>query len=201
MSKEIPLELTFLWLTEGIDLESRRIEVREDVTEKLASKIIRALIKMTEISHDPIELYLSSGGGEIYSGLAIFDAIRECPCDVNIIGSGQLFSAAFIIYLAGDQRIASENTSFMIHSISYGTEGSVKQHEIEVNEAKIMNNKFLDICAERTKPNRKWWYRHLNGSDKYFKVNEAKELGIITTPVKTPKRGVKKNVRRKTKRK
>ena len=200
MSKELSMESIIMWLQDGIDLETRRIEIRGEVNDAFASKITRALIKLSEISEDPIELYLSSEGGEVYAGVAIYDAIRACVCDVNIIASGQIMSAAFIIYLAGDQRTAAPHTSFMMHSVSYGAEGPVKDHEIQVIEAKAMNNKFLDICAERTKPNKRFWYRHfINGRDKYFDVTQAKELGIITVPpVKKVRKA--KNVRSKTKR-
>lgn len=206
MSKEASLDLTILWLQEGVDLECRRIEIREPITERTASKVIRTLIKLSDISNDPIELYLSSEGGDAYEGMAIYDAIRECVCDVHIVASGKIMSSAFIIYLAGDKRTAAPSTSFMIHSVSYGVEGPVKEHEIQVKEAKGMNDKFLDIVTERTKPNRKWWYRHFMGQDKYFGVTQAKELGIMTVPkITVPKKKVsrkgKQNVRRKTKRK
>lgn len=187
------------WLYAGIDIESRRIEIRSEINEVVASVIVRSLLKMSSINKEPIELYLSSFGGDAYEGLAIYDAIIACDCDVHIIASGKIMSAAFLVFLAGDVRIASEHTTFMMHSASYGAEGTVKNHEVQVNEGKRLNNLFLDIAAKRTKRPKKWWYRKILNTDYYLNVDEAKELGVLTTKP-TPK-PVKKTVRKKNVRK
>lgn len=191
------------WLFMGVDLECRRIEIRSDVNEIMASIVVRALLKMSSVSNEPIEIYLSSFGGDAYEGLAIFDAIRACPCDVHVIASGKIMSAAFLIFLGGDQRIASPNTTFMMHSASYGAEGTVKNHEVQVNEGKRLNALFLDIAQQRTKRNKKFWYRKILNQDYYFNVTEAKELGVLTnSTIQKPKitkkvvKKVKKNVRK-----
>lgn len=188
------------WIMSGVDIESRRIEYRGEVNEVMSSVIIRALLKMSEKSLDPIELYLSSPGGDAYEGLALYDAIIACPCDVHIIASGKIMSAAFIIFLAGDVRIAATHTTFMMHSVSYGVEGNVKSHEIQVNEGKRINNVFLDIMATRTNRNKKYWYRTILNVDKYLNVQEAIEVGIIrqqqqVKPTKKVLKKGKKNVK------
>lgn len=189
------------WLMSGVDVEARKIEIRSEVNEVMASIITRALLKMSSISNEPIELYVSSFGGDVYEGLAIFDAIRSCPCDVKVNASGKIMSAAFLIFLAGDIRQALPHTTFMMHSASYGAEGTVKSHEVQVNEGKRLNSLFLDIAQQRTKRNRKFWYRKILNQDYYFNVVEAKELGVLTsTQIQKPKvtkKVVKKNVRKK----
>lgn len=193
---ELKYEVAMNFVASGIDFESRRIELRGEVGEAMASYVTRALLKMSEMSEEPIELYLSSYGGDANEGLAIYDAIRACPCDVHIIVSGKIMSAAFVILLAGDQRVAAKHTSFMMHSVSYGSDGTAKEHEISLNEGKRINNIFLDIATERTKRNRKWWYRSVLNHDKYFTVEEAIEIGILTSKPK-PKVPVKKPVTKK----
>lgn len=182
-----------------VDLEARRIQYRGDVNELMSTIIIGALLKMSSISKEPIELYLSSFGGDAYEGLAIYDAIVACDCEIRIIASGKIMSAAFLIFLAGDVRIASDHTRFMMHSASYSAEGIVKNHEVQVNEGKLLNNLFLDIAAKRTKKDKKWWYRKILNSDFYCGLTEARELGIIyTKPTKSVvRRKVKRNVKRK----
>lgn len=198
------MENNLNWLINGIDLENRRIEVRGEVGDGLASFITRNLIKMSSLSNEPIELYLSSPGGDAYEGLAIFDAIVACPCDVHVIASGKIMSAGFIIFLAGDKRLAAKHTRFMMHSVSYSSDGIAKDHEIQVNEAKMINSAFLDIMASRTKRNKKWWHRSILSHDRYFNTEEATSLGIINTSTlpakpKPVKKVVKKKVQRKAK--
>ncbi len=188
------------YIISGVDLESRRIEFRGEVNETMSSIIIRSLLKMSEKSLSPIEIYLSSPGGDVYEGLAIYDAIMACPCDIHIIASGKIMSAAFIIFLAGDIRLAAPHTTFMMHSVSYDPgNGIVKSHEVQVNEGKRINNVFLDIMSSRTNRNKKWWYRTILNQDKYLNLQDAIEVGIIkmAQQIKKPiKKVVKKNVRK-----
>lgn len=194
------LEAQLAWLTVGVDFENRKIQINHEVDENMASFIIRALIKLSELSNDPIELHFTSPGGEVYHGLAIYDAIRACPCDVHIIASGYAMSCGFIIFLAGDRRSALPNTRFMMHSVRFASdESNVKSQEISVSEAKQINELFLDIMTERTKRPKTWWRRMVVSHDKYFNVTEAKEIGLLTNaPVETlVKKKEKKNVKRK----
>lgn len=188
VTKETRFESAQAWLSFGIDLESRRIQLDMDVTDVMSSLVFRALLKMADISNEPIEIYLSSYGGEAYSGLAIYDAIRSSPCDIIIYANGKIMSAGVLIFLAGDVRYASKHTTFMMHSVSSGTEGKVKDQEIDVMESKRINNIMLDILAERTKMKRNWWYRKILSHDQYFDATYAKEIGMVdTTPSKKPK--------------
>lgn len=197
---EIEQNADLEYIISGVDLESRRIEFRGEVNEAMSSVIIRSLLKLSEKSHDPIEIYLSSPGGDVYEGLAIYDAIMACPCDVHIIASGKIMSAAFIIFLAGDIRIAAPHTTFMMHSVSYDPgNGIVKSHEIQVNEGKRVNNVFLDIMAARTNKNKKFWYRTILNVDKYLNVADAIEVGIIK-PIQASKKVNKKVVKKHGKR-
>lgn len=201
---DMTLQATLNWLINGVDVENRRIEVRGEVCDALASHITRALLRLSEISHEPIELYLSSPGGDAYEGMAIFDAIVACPCDVHIIASGKIMSAGFVIFLAGDKRVAAKHTSFMMHSVSYSADGTAKDHEIQVNEGKRINNMFLDIMAQRTKKPKKFWYRKILPADCYMGVEEATALGIINAgelPRKPERKTKAKPVRKVTKRK
>lgn len=189
----------FDYIASGVDLESRRIEYRGEVNELMSSIITRALLKLSEKSSDPIEFYFSSSGGDVYEGLAVYDAIMACPCDVHIIASGKIMSAGFIIFLAGDVRIAAPHTTFMMHSVSYDPgNGIVKSHEVQVNEGKRINNVFLDIMAARTNRNKKFWYRTILNQDKYLNLQDATEVGIIKLQqVKKPiKKAIKKNVKK-----
>lgn len=193
------MENTLNWLVNGVDMEARRIECRGAVSPEMASYITRNLLKMSQISEEPIELYFSSPGGEVHSGMAIYDAIVACPAPVHIIASGEIMSMGFIIFLAGDKRVAAKHTRFMMHSISYGIEGITKDHEVQVNEAKTINNALLEIMGKRTKRDKKFWYRSVLSHDKYMGTEEAIQLGVVNTQaLPEKKKPVKKVVKKDT---
>lgn len=195
-SKDLKFENSMTWLQLGVDLESRRLHLDMEVDATMATLVIRSLVKMSEASNDPIEIYFSSYGGDAYACLSIYDAIRACPCPVTIFASGKIMSAGAIIFLASDRRFAAPNTTFMIHSVSSGTEGTIKDQEIDVAEGKRLNNIMLNILAERTKMNLKWWSKQILSHDKYLDVETAGQYGIVgSAPKKVEKVVVKPKVK------
>lgn len=199
VTKEDKFESAMQWLTTGVDFESRRLDVIGDVCEAMEAIIVRALLKMSEINKNPIEIYLSSYGGDAYSGLAIYDAIRACECEVRILAKGKIMSAGSIIFLAGDVRLAAPSTRFMIHSISGGSEGKLKDMAVDLEEAKFINNRMIEIYAERTKmKNPKFWQKKLAAHDCYFGLTEASDFGMLKTSGQDSRKRAA-NVRRKTK--
>lgn len=176
-----PEEIKMNWLLTGVDFEARVIEIRGDITENMVSIVTRAVIQMDKESSDSIKIILSSPGGDAYEGLSLFDCLRVAKSDIHIHASGKIMSAGFVIFLAGDVRTASRHTTFMMHSVSYSSEGSAKEHAIAVNEGNRINTLFLDIAQERTKRNKKYWQRTILNHDRYFSVADAQELGILTS--------------------
>lgn len=187
------IENDYNWCQLGIDLKSRRVDLTMEVSELMSAIVIRALLKMTEMSHDPIEIYLSTYGGDAYAGFAIYDAIRACPCDVSIFVSGKVMSAGVIIFLAGDIRVASPNARFMIHGVSSETGGKVKDMAVDINEAKFLDVRMLSIFTERSKMrNIKFWQKKMAMHDVYFGTEEARLYGFIKETIAEPKKGLTK---------
>jgi ATP-dependent Clp protease protease subunit len=172
-------EIDSLWMTLGVDFEARHIQVGMNVDEQMAMIISRALIKMQKDSKDPIRITLSSYGGDVYSGLEIYDSIRESKAPIHIHAMGKIMSAGLLIFLAADSRSASKNTTFMAHSVSTGMEGKLKDLEIDVIETKRLNDKILNILTERTKKPKKLWYRLTLSHNMYFDYDKAVEMGVL----------------------
>ncbi len=180
MSKEINNES---WLTVGIDIINRRIDLIGEVDESMKSQLLRGLITMNDINTNPISIYLSSQGGDAYIGFGIYDLLRESLSNIHMYAHGTVMSAASIIYLAGDKRFGSENVTFMLHGISFGSEGKVRDQEVDVLEGKRLNKMMLDVISKRTKINKKQAYRNIvsSGKDWYIALEEAKQLKIINS--------------------
>ena len=187
------------WITLGVDLKSRRIDLTMEVSEVMSAIVIRSLLKMSELSHEPIEIYLSTYGGDAYAGFAIYDAIRACPCDVSIFVSGKVMSAGVIVFLAGDIRVASVNTRFMIHGVSSETGGKVKDMTVDLAEAKYLDNKMLALFTERSKmKNIKFWQKKIANQDVYFGTEEARLYGLVRESIVEKKSGQVKKTKVKS---
>ncbi len=66
---------------------------------------------------DPLEVFINSGGGDIYSGSEIYSALRSYKGEVNIHVVGFAASAASVIACAGKSDI-SPTAMFMVHNVA-----------------------------------------------------------------------------------
>lgn len=73
-----------------------------------------------------ITMYFNSPGGEVDSGLAIYDVMQAITCPVRTVCLGIAASMASLLFVAGDERDMLPHARVMIHDplISGGLEGS-----------------------------------------------------------------------------
>ena len=89
----------------------------------MAERMIKALHILDSRAPNgdkPIVIIMNNVGGDIFHGMAIFDAIANCKNHVRIKAYGHAMSMGSIILQAADSRVMSKNSKVMIH---YGTNG------------------------------------------------------------------------------
>ena len=130
---------------------------------------------------DKIIFKLNSGGGNVYDGLALYDRLRNCKSSITMIGSGLIASMAFIVYLAGDRRIATSNVRFLNHQTKFVVDGELNGVQIKIEEKETVNleNTCIDICAQRTLLTPRIIKNHIKLGDKYIGIKEAVSMGIV----------------------
>lgn len=180
--KNKDLELLSLWIENGIDIEKRRVFFEDEVDDCTVGPIIRALMIMIEKDDTaPIDIYISSYGGYCYDGLALYDVIRNLPCEVRTHAVGKQMSMGLILFLAGDKRFCSDNSTLMAHSVASGTGGKLFAMKTDVKETSRLNELLVKILAERTKvKDEKWWRKETKYEDNFYTKEKALELGIVT---------------------
>jgi ATP-dependent Clp protease protease subunit len=181
-AQEAVFNEAMFFLESGIDFNGRVIEIHGPVDSDLASRLYRRLKALSSISRDPITILLSTPGGSAYDGLRIYDTIRACPCQINIMATGAVMSMGVVIFLAGDMRFASKNATFMVHSpYIMGSDANLKitDGKSDIGELERLRRTFVDITYRRTQKSKKWWERQISDRPKYFNVREAKKAGLI----------------------
>ena len=71
-----------------------------------------------------IHVRINSNGGEVYSGIAIFNALRHSQADIRIYVDGIAASMASVIALCGKPVEMSKYARLMLHSVSGGCYGN-----------------------------------------------------------------------------
>lgn len=77
---------------------------------------IRTIDLLVEMSSEPIEIHMTSYGGDPYFMLALKDKILESPVKFKFFGRGRIASAATWIMAVCDERYLAEDTIVMIHN-------------------------------------------------------------------------------------
>ena len=115
-----------LYLASEIDIESGD---EFGVGFSMSNMFIRNLNVLEYISLDPITILLNTEGGDVAQGFAIYDAIKKSECHVTIKVIGTCMSMGSVILQAADERVASANSSFMIHDGSSFSGGNSYESE------------------------------------------------------------------------
>lgn len=184
MPKPILKEWVDAYFEYGIDVNNRRIFLTKDIDQDSASVLIKGLYLMeTKNSKEPIELFVSSFGGDEYGMFGIYDAIRTVKCPLVTVAIGMCMSAAPLLVAAGSkgERYATPNSWFMVHQ-SYWELGEIKQTELksDVKHYDALHDRWLELMEKHTNKDVKFWSKLCQkNADHYFDASKAIEYGIV----------------------
>jgi ATP-dependent protease ClpP protease subunit len=121
---------------------------------------------------DEIVVHVNSPGGDVFDGVAIYNALRMHSAPVTVIVEGMAASAASFIAQAGDEVIMLQGSMMMIHdasALAWGDEATM----LETAEVlgKISNN-IADIYAQRAGGKATVW-RDIMREEMWYTADEA----------------------------
>jgi ATP-dependent Clp protease protease subunit len=92
---------------------------------------------------EPLDVYINSGGGDIFAGSEIYSALRSYKGEVNIHVVGIAASAASVIACAGKSDI-SPTAMFMVHNVSGRAQGD---HHVMDKSSDVLKKADKAIAA------------------------------------------------------
>ena len=134
-------------------LNDRIIMLCDEVNITTASLVVAQLLYLEGQDPDKdINLYIDSPGGEITSGLAIFDTMNFVKCDVATTCIGMCASMGAFLLTAGakGKRFILPNAEVMIHQPSGGSQGQASDIKIQAEHILRTRDRLNRIMAERT---------------------------------------------------
>ena len=97
-------------------LANREVELCGSVDAGSCAVLIRSLLHLQqEDAQAPIRMFINSPGGEVQSGLALYDVMQALNCPVNTICLGMAASMAALIFVSGARREMLPHSRIMIH--------------------------------------------------------------------------------------
>ncbi|MDD3931749.1 MAG: ATP-dependent Clp endopeptidase proteolytic subunit ClpP [Clostridiaceae bacterium] len=135
-------------------LLKERIIILSDEVNSVTASLITAQLLFLE-AEDPdkdIQFYINSPGGEVSSGLMIYDTMQYIKADVQTICMGMAASMGAFLLAAGTigKRFALPNAEIMIHQPSGGAQGQASDIHIAAEHIIKMRERLNRILAERS---------------------------------------------------
>lgn len=134
-------------------LKDRIVFLGTPIDDNVANVIVAQLLFLE--SDDPdkdISFYINSPGGQVTSGLAIYDTMQYIKPDVSTLTLGQAASAAALLLAAGahGKRFALPHARVLIHQPIGGFQGQVTDVDIQARQMIKLKNEINQILAEHT---------------------------------------------------
>ena len=147
--------------------------------EKIDSAAVVAELMELTSKYENIDIRINSMGGEVYAGMAIFNAIRASQANINIYVDGVAASMAGVIALCGRPLHMSKYARLMLHQVSGGIYGTAKDIRSYADQVEALTDVLVNVVAEKSgmKPEEvktKWF----DGEDHWITAQEAVDLKL-----------------------
>lgn len=162
-------------------LKERIIFLGTPINDQVANVIVAQLLFLN--AQDPdreIRLYINSPGGQITSGLAIYDTMKMIQAPVSTYAIGMAASMGTILLTAGTQgkRYALPHATIHLHQPLGGVQGQAADIEIEAKEILRMRDLLNSILRESTKLSDDQINKYTD-RNMYLTAAQAVEVGLI----------------------
>jgi ATP-dependent Clp protease protease subunit len=148
----------------------------------MAQRQIKNLHILDVASADPITIIMNNPGGDMFHGLAIYDAIKACRSHVTIKVFGHAMSMGSIILQAADTRVMAANSSQMIHYGQVSVDNEAKTTYKTVDEYKridkLMEKMYLSKIQKKQPLFTIARLRAMLNNDTFLTAQQSVDLGL-----------------------
>jgi ATP-dependent Clp protease protease subunit len=162
-------------------LNERIVFLGTPIDDQVSNLIVAQLLHLESAEPDKgISIYINSPGGDVYSGLAIYDTMQFIKPDVTTICFGIAASMGSLLLAGGAQgkRLALPNSRILIHQPSAGFEGQASDIDIHAREVLALRERIDQIYAEHTGKPLEQVHDDME-RDRFFTADDAAEYGLI----------------------
>lgn len=129
------------------------------------------------ITANTINLHLNSPGGDVFDGIAIFNALKSHKAAVTTYIDGLAASAASFIAMAGDSVVMMPHARMMIHDAWGLALGNAEDMRKMADRLDASSNNIASIYAERTGGDTEFWRGKMR-DETWYTDQEAVDAGL-----------------------
>ncbi len=134
-------------------LRNRIIFVGDEINDQTSNVIVAQLLYLSnQDPESPIQMYINSPGGVIYSGLAIYDTMQMVPNPIATVAVGMTASFGTVLLTAGahGHRYAQPHATIHMHQPLGGAEGQATEIAIQAREIMRLKSRLTEIMSTHT---------------------------------------------------
>lgn len=133
--------------------------------------------ELRDIQASAIDLHLNCEGGEVFDGIAIYNALVNHPAEVTVYVDALAASAASFIAMAGSHRVMAKNARMMIHDASGLCIGNAREMRELADLLDDTSDNIASIYAERTGTKPEDW-REAMRNETWYTAQAAVDAGL-----------------------
>ena len=160
-------------------LSERRIFIEGEITANTAMEFVKQMLYLNIESEETITVFINSPGGEINSGLLMYDAIVGSKASVRTICMGKAYSMGAVLFTCAKERFMLPNSELMLHQPLLGgrvsgNASSIRSISDSLLETKRKLNKLIAIHTGKTEKE----IDEATGFDHYYSPDEAVDFHL-----------------------
>lgn len=167
-------------------LANREMMVVGQIDAESVNSLIAQLLHLKR--EDPvaeITLYVNSPGGEVTSGLALYDVMQGISCPIRTICTGIAASMASVLFTAGDTREMLRHSRLMLHDpLIPNAGGSALELSAVAEDLMRTRQAMAEIYAKHTGKSMEEIFE-VTSKDTYFTPEQSIEFGLADKIVET----------------
>ena len=162
-------------------LMQRKVFIEGEITPESACEFIKKIMILNEEdSNKPIDVLINSPGGEINSGLMMYDVIQTSKAPIRMFCIGRAYSMGAVLFACGKHgRYMLPNSELMLHEPLLGNRvggnsSSIKSISESLLETKKKMNQILSKHTGKSEEE----VEKATSYDHYYSPEESKEFGL-----------------------
>ena len=114
--------------------------------------MVAQMLYLNSVDNRDISLYINSQGGDVLAGLSLIDTMNFIESDVSTTCLGMAASMGAVLLSCGakGKRFVLPHSRVMIHQVSSGVQGVLKDMEIELEQTRRCKKDLYEILAQNT---------------------------------------------------
>ena len=162
-------------------LKERIVFVGTAINDQVANLVVAQLLFLDREDPDRrVNMYINSPGGQVYAGMAMYDAMQLVQAPISTVAVGITASFGTVLLVAGEagQRLALPNATVHMHQPLGGAQGQASDIVIQANEIVRLKTRLNNIFVKHTGQPLDVIERDLD-RDIYKSAEEAVEYGLV----------------------